>query len=292
MKSLAQVLAPVLLCIASCCAVTPSALCEDLDATANEVSLLQTGKLGLVQTLASQTSKASPEQLCRGGLPRSAWESRSPSSWAPASLSSSWARPQPPSRSTPAYAAEFAGTFALVFTVGCCVATGSAVWNATAIACVLMVMVYATGPISGGHLNPAVTLALALADKFDWEQVPVYCATQIVAGIAAGSCTASLLSAPEPLAPAGDFTWSYACIVETIYTFMLCFVVLNCAASIRNNEAKDGNQFFGLAIGFVIIAGGYAGGDVSGACFNPAVAFGVGLLQQGRPWLELRMGWL
>ena len=105
--------------------------------------------------------------------------------------------------------------------------------------------------------------------------MPLYCLTQITAGIAAGSCTASLLSAPDPLKPVGDFTWSYAFFVEAIYTFMLCFVVLNTAASTRNNEPKDGNQFFGLAIGFVIIAGGYAGGDVSGACFNPAVAFGL-----------------
>eukprot|EP00439_Symbiodinium_sp_Y106_P007363 s2767_g1.t1 len=81
--------------------------------------------------------------------------------------------------------AEFLGTFALVFTVACCVATGSAVWNATAIACVLMVMVYGTGPVSGGHLNPAVTLALAWSEKFPWEKVPVYCATQITAALSA-----------------------------------------------------------------------------------------------------------
>ncbi|CAE7608926.1 NIP4-1 [Symbiodinium sp. CCMP2592] len=280
MKSLAQVLAPVLLCIASCCAVSPSALCEDLDATTSEVSLLQTGKLGLVQTLTSQTGSKQAQTETRETNFAEAASKVGLGVPVAVILGSCIAifilgKTAASVKEYAAYAAEFAGTFALVFTVGCCVATGSGVWNATAIACVLMVMVYATGPISGGHLNPAVTLALALADKFDWEQVPVYCATQIVAGIAAGSCTASLLSAPEPLAPAGDFTWSYACVVETIYTFMLCFVVLNCAASIRNNEAKDGNQFFGLAIGFVIIAGGYAGGPVSGGCFNPAVAFGV-----------------
>lgn len=59
--------------------------------------------------------------------------------------------------------------------------------------------------------------------------------------------------------------------VELVYTFMLCFVVLNCACS----SASAGNQYFGLAIGFVIVAGGYAVGTVSGAAFNPAVAFGV-----------------
>jgi len=184
--------------------------------------------------------------------------------------------------------AEFLGTFALVFTVGCCVATGSGVWNATAIACVLMVMVYGTGPISGGHLNPAVTVTLALSEKFEWDKVPVYCATQVIAGIAAGSCTTTMYGqgSPSPLAPVGDFSWPHAFFVEAVYTFMLCLVVLNTAASKRNNEPGDGNQFFGLAIGFVIIAGGYAGGDISSACFNPAVAFGVDFSS-----IDSGMGW-
>merc|ERR1719316_2559881 len=59
--------------------------------------------------------------------------------------------------------------------------------------------------------------------------------------------------------------------VEIAYTFMLCFVVLNVATAAKN----AGNQFFGLAIGFVIIAGGYAAGGISGGAFNPAVAFGI-----------------
>merc|ERR1719238_2345961 len=66
-----------------------------------------------------------------------------------------------------------------------------------------------------------------------------------------------------------------------LYTFMLCFVVLNCAASVRNNPPENGNHFFGLAIGFVIIAGGYAAGPISGGCFNPAVAFGIDVASAG-----------
>jgi aquaporin Z len=53
---------------------------------------------------------------------------------------------------------------------------------------------------------------------------------------------------------------------------MLCFVVLNVAAS-KKHGGK--NQFYGLAIGFVIVAGAYSGGSVSMGCFNPAVAFGI-----------------
>merc|ERR1719248_498223 len=71
-------------------------------------------------------------------------------------------------------------------------------------------------------------------------------------------------------------------IVEVLYTFMLCFVVLNVATARKN----DGNQFYGLAIGFVIIAGAYGAGAVSGGCFNPAVALGIDVSSAG-----LGFGW-
>mmetsp|Transcript_51361 Transcript_51361/g.159223 ORF Transcript_51361/g.159223 Transcript_51361/m.159223 type:complete len:323 (-) Transcript_51361:35-1003(-) len=56
-----------------------------------------------------------------------------------------------------------------------------------------------------------------------------------------------------------------------LYTCMLVFVVLNCAVS----ELNKPNQYFGLAIGFVIVAGAYGVGSISGGCFNPAVAFAI-----------------
>merc|ERR1719261_1641110 len=74
------------------------------------------------------------------------------------------------------------------------------------------------------------------------------------------------------LAPANGHTWWQACLVETIYTFMLCFVVLNVACS-KMHGGK--NQFYGLAIGFVVVAGAYGAGSVSMGCFNPAVAFAL-----------------
>jgi len=58
-----------------------------------------------------------------------------------------------------------------------------------------------------------------------------------------------------------------------LYTFMLCFVVLNVACSTKSENCP--NQFYGLAIGFVIVAGAYGAGNISGGCFNPAVAFGI-----------------
>ena len=66
------------------------------------------------------------------------------------------------------FVAEFLGTFVLVFTVVCNVLAGDDNWSPTSIACSLMVMIYATGGVSGGHLNPAVTFAVTLVTN-DWS---------------------------------------------------------------------------------------------------------------------------
>jgi len=63
-------------------------------------------------------------------------------------------------------------------------------------------------------------------------------------------------------------------LVEFIYTFALCYVVLNVATA----KATAGNSYYGLAIGFTVLAGAFAVGSVAGAAFNPAVALGVTLM--------------
>merc|ERR1719235_1479799 len=72
--------------------------------------------------------------------------------------------------------------------------------------------------------------------------------------------------------PVGEYTWWEAGVVEVLYTFMLCFVVLRVAVAEVNS---DHSEYFPLAIGFVVVAGGYAAGGISGGAFNPAVAFGL-----------------
>ncbi|CAK0842129.1 unnamed protein product, partial [Prorocentrum cordatum] len=72
-----------------------------------------------------------------------------------------------------------------------------------------------------------------------------------------------------------DFGWVNAGLAELLYTFVLVFVVLNVAASRAASESK--NEYYGLAIGFVVVAGAYGAGAVSGGCFNPAVAIGIDL---------------
>jgi len=179
------------------------------------------------------------------------------------------------------YNCEFLGTFFLTFTVCLCAMFGSAAWNATAIASALMAAVYAFGPISGGHLNPAVSLSFLFSRKANKWKVLQYILSQFLGGIFAGLMVAVTyynVDAP-PVGPGASFNWFEAIVIEVIYTAMLCFVVLNCATSERNNPESDRNQFYALAIGFVIIAGGYAGGAISGGMFNPAVTLGLQLVR-------------
>merc|ERR1719191_970349 len=81
-------------------------------------------------------------------------------------------------------------------------------------------------------------------------------------------------------------------LAEVFYTAMLCFVVLNVAASTANG-CDTGNQFYGLAIGFVIVAGAYGAGNISGGAFNPAVAFGLetSSMQHFKGWSFAYLGY-
>jgi len=171
-------------------------------------------------------------------------------------------------------AAEFVGTFILILTVGCNVLASNPVWGGVSIACSLMVSIYALGGASGANFNPAVSLALGLAGKMDegFRQVGIYCAVQVFAGIAASIAYSLLYGGTFNLGPTQNFMWWQAMLCEMLYTFMLCFVVLNTACS-KKHAGKE--QFYGLAIGFSVVAGGYGAGSISGGCFNPAVAFGI-----------------
>jgi len=171
------------------------------------------------------------------------------------------------------YVAEFVGTFLLVFTVGCNVSKGDPVFAVTSIACILMVSIYALGGISGANFNPAVSLALACSNQLPWVTAGIYMVVQLLGGIVAGFSYFALYGDSFNLAPVGNYGVMQAGMAELLYTFMLCFVVLNVACSTKSGNCP--NQFYGLAIGFVIIAGGYGAGSISGGCFNPAVAFGI-----------------
>jgi aquaporin Z len=146
-----------------------------------------------------------------------------------------------------------------------------------------MVAIYAFGSTSGGHFNPAVSIAIGLTEtlgkeglKMPWPKVVQYVLTQLFGGAMAGLFYFYIFWSSFELRPAPGFETVSAGVCEFLYTFMLCFVVLNVAVA-KGNQGADGkgNHFYGLAIGFVIVAGAYGAGAVSGGCFNPAVAFGI-----------------
>jgi len=175
---------------------------------------------------------------------------------------------------------EFIGTYLLVLTVGCNVlGGGDGTWAALSIASVLMVSIYALGSVSGANFNPAVSLTLLLTGNMDVVKFAYYSVTQIVAGIAAGATYLWLMGKAFNLAPGAGHDGMTAGAVEILYTFMLCFVVLRAAVA-KCNPAD--NEYFGLAIGFVIVAGGYGGGWISGGAFNPAVAIGIDVASAGQ----------
>jgi aquaporin Z len=184
------------------------------------------------------------------------------------------------------FASEFVGTFFLLFAVGCNTLLGSKA-GALSIAASLMIMIYALNPISGAHLNPAVTMALVAAGKFPSSplmkdraiEIACYLVGQ-VSGAASGAIAYALLCGTAfYLQPAKDFLWVHLFIAEGVFTFLLAFVVLNVAALSGNTmlapAGGKARNIHGLAIGFVVVAGGFAVGDISGAHFNPAVSFGV-----------------
>lgn len=178
---------------------------------------------------------------------------------------------------------EFVGTYMLVFAVGCNVITGTAAWAVTSIACTLMVSIYALGGISGAHFNPAVTFAFMMSKDlgkgYDNTIGVKFMAAQLAGGILAGFSYAGLFWDVFNLEPAAGFNGLHAGMAEFFYTFLLVFCVLNCAASPNNGCGV--NEFYGLAIGFSVIAGGYGAGHISGGCFNPAVAVGIDLSSAG-----------
>ncbi|HXF62794.1 MAG TPA: aquaporin [Caldilineaceae bacterium] len=183
------------------------------------------------------------------------------------------------------YIVEFIGTFFLVFTVGMTViAPGELTLAPVAIGSALMVMVYAGGHLSGGHYNPAVTLAVLIRGKTTVTDAVIYIIVQIVAGVVAALLVGYFTAGAAVSAVQHNVPMSL--LAEFLFTFALAYVVLNVATA----RANTGNSFYGLAIGFTVMVGAYAVGPISGGAFNPAVATGItvmGLSSWASYWIYL-----
>jgi aquaporin Z len=175
----------------------------------------------------------------------------------------------------PKYLVEFIGTFFLVLTIGFAVVKpGADAMAPVAIGATLMVMIFAGGHVSGAHYNPAVTLAVFLRGKCPAADVVPYWVAQIAGAALAAGVVIFVKGGPSQ-DPPQDPNVLKALVVEFLYTFALCFVVLNVATA----KGTAGNSFYGLAIGFTVLAGAYAVGPISSAAFNPAVAVGITIMK-------------
>lgn len=167
------------------------------------------------------------------------------------------------------YVTEFIGTFFLVLTIGLTVMQGSQ-FAPLAIGASLMIMVYAGGHVSGGHYNPAVSLAAMLRGALPKAQYVPYVVSQLLGATVAAFVAYMVLGKTFAPMPGDGHPAMHALIVEFLFTFALCYVVLNSAVA----KKTQGNSFYGLAIGFTIVVAAFAGGGISGGAFNPAVGIG------------------
>src|SRR5450432_3176971 len=161
------------------------------------------------------------------------------------------------------YITEFIGTFFLVFTVGMVVIGGKGDFAPLAIGAALMVMIYAGGHISGGHYNPAVTLAVLIRGRITVSDSIVYMVSQFAGAAAAAFIVGVFKGLPAEAVQSLDTT--KAILAELLGTFALAYVVLNVATA----KANAGNSYFGLAIGFTVLSMAFCFGNYSGGAFNP-----------------------
>lgn len=182
-------------------------------------------------------------------------------------------------------AAELIGTFTLIFigagAILCDTAGGGQglVGIALAHGLAIAVMVSATGHISGGQLNPAVTMGALVAKKISPPLAAAYVVSQLIGAVLAAYILSEAF-APAIIAkaklgtpgPGHGFTPLACFYLETILTFFLVFVVFGTGIDAR------GPKIGGLAIGGTVCLDILMGGPLSGAAMNPARTFGPALV--------------
>lgn len=173
--------------------------------------------------------------------------------------------------------AEFTGAFALIFIGAGAVAVGAGglVGAAFAHGFVIISIAYSYGAISGAHLNPAITLAVALRGRLDWTQALGYWLAQFAGGATGAGLLCLVLGNAEgglgATLPANGVSDWQAVLVESVLTFFLANVVLH------TTGGKQPSPFAGLAIGLTLVALIFMGGPLTGASLNPARTFGPAL---------------
>jgi glycerol uptake facilitator protein len=144
---------------------------------------------------------------------------------------------------------------------------------------IITALVYALGKVSGCHINPAVTFALAVTKRFPWRELPAYWAAQVLGAVLGGLAIWGVFAHQ-----AIDFgmgmtsfnqdttTWAAAILAEGLGTFMLMFAILGIV------DGRSPSELAGVVIGGVVVAIIMVMGPITGASLNPARAFGPELV--------------
>src|ERR671924_785767 len=144
---------------------------------------------------------------------------------------------------------------------------------------IITALVYAIGKVSGCHINPAVTFALAATKRFPWREVPAYWAAQVVGAVLGGLAIWALFAQSGIDLGMGQTSfnedrtsWASAIFAEGIGTFMLMLAILGIV------DSRSPNEFAGIVIGGAVVAIIMVVGPITGASLNPARAFGPELI--------------
>lgn len=177
---------------------------------------------------------------------------------------------------------EFLGTFGLVFT-GC----GAIVVNQLSggvighfgicaiFGLIVLAMVYALGDVSGAHINPAVTIAFWISERFPLKEVGPYIFAQCLGSVAASGLLLYLF--PKDVTSLGSTMVSegvfQAFVMETVITFLLMLIIIMVATG-----SKEVGTLAGIAIGAAVAVLALLAGPITGASMNPARSFGPALV--------------
>lgn len=170
--------------------------------------------------------------------------------------------------------AELLGTYILVFggTATILATKGSLTDFSIAFGLALVIAIYALGPTSGGHFNPAVTIAFWVRKAISLTDAVWYILSQLVGAVLASATVCYVFGNKMDLGatvPGAGTTWQQVFVLELVLTFILMLVILGAAVSEKANRA-----FAGLAIGGTVALANFLAATISGASLNPARSFG------------------
>ena len=163
--------------------------------------------------------------------------------------------------------AEGVGSFLLTLVVVLSAVNGYPTFAPPAFA--LVALTYALQHLSN-HFNPAVSFSMFLNGSLDWRLCLFFIAAQTLGGVLGGVLGNALRTVP--IVSYNPANQGKAFAVEAAFSGLLVLVYQNACA---HKQRSEPNSYFGLAVGFAVLAGGAAVSPISGGCFNPAIGMGI-----------------